>query len=316
MNRSQILIIVALAALLPAGALHSQPNLLTNGGFGSNLAGWSLDNSKPSEYLAEWNGLDAAGAPGSGSVLLVNSHPSGGTQTTPIVQCVPVVGGETYELDVQALIPGGQSRTGYFVSFVYWYPVADCLSSAISLAGYSEIHTVGAWTANSTEIIAPPGAQGARVDLALLKVEGLGTLVAHADNLSLRPSDATTCVPSGETLCLDDLPGDRRFRVRSSYMTVQAGGLSGNGQAIQLDPVGVNRGGVFWFFDSTNPELLIKVLNGCANNDHFWVFYSAGTNVGFTVAVVDTHTGLTFTRGNPDLTPALPLQSLAALPCS
>ena len=122
------------------------------------------------------------------------------------------------------------------------------------------------------------------------------------------------CVPSSTVLCLDDVPGDRRFQVTATYHTAQAGGLSGNGHAVQLDPVGLRRGGLFWFFSPDNPEVLVKVLDGCAVNNHFWVYISAGTNVGFDVTVFDTNLfSATKTYTNPDLTPAPPIQDATAL---
>lgn len=122
------------------------------------------------------------------------------------------------------------------------------------------------------------------------------------------------CVPSSTVLCLDDTPGDHRFQVTATYHTVQAGGLSGNGHAVQLEPVGLTHGGLFWFFSPDNPEVLVKVLNGCAINNHFWVYISAGTNVGFDVTVSDTDFfGMTKTYTNHDLTPAPPIQDAAAL---
>lgn len=122
------------------------------------------------------------------------------------------------------------------------------------------------------------------------------------------------CVPSSTVLCLDDAPGDGRFQVTATYHTSQAGGLSGDGHAVQLTPVGLTHGGLFWFFSPDNPEVLVKVLNGCAVNDHFWVYISAGTNVGFDVTVFDTNLfSATKTYTNPDLTPAPPIQDVTAL---
>jgi hypothetical protein len=46
------------------------------------------------------------------------------------------------------------------------------------------------------------------------------------------------------------------------------------------------------------------------------VFFSAGTNVGFTVDVIDTVTGEVFHGSNADLHPAAPVQATNALPCS
>jgi hypothetical protein len=126
---------------------------------------------------------------------------------------------------------------------------------------------------------------------------------------------ANPCVPSATVLCIDDEDGDRRFRAQVFFQTVQGGGGTGDAAAIPLSPLGVNDGGLFTFFSPENPEMLIKVLNGCPVNDNYWVFYAATTNVGFTVTVTDTVTGQTFVSSNPDQNAALPVQNTSAFPC-
>ncbi len=125
----------------------------------------------------------------------------------------------------------------------------------------------------------------------------------------------TSCVPSDTTLCLDNVPGDRRFQATLSYATTQGGGLSGKGQALPLAQNGVRRGGLFWLFSQDNPEMLVKVLNGCPVNGKFWVFTSAGTNVGFTLNVRDTKTGILRSYTNADLHAAQPQQDISAFSC-
>ncbi len=118
------------------------------------------------------------------------------------------------------------------------------------------------------------------------------------------------CAPDANTLCL---PADDRFRVSVYYETVQGGGRMGDAQAIPLDTVGLHRGGIFYFVDSENPEFLVKVLDGCAINDHYWVFYAATTNVGFELTVVDTQTPFAVrTYTNPDVHPALTITDTRA----
>ena len=124
------------------------------------------------------------------------------------------------------------------------------------------------------------------------------------------PAAASPCVPGATTLCIDG-----RFQVRVSFHTSQAGGRSGDAQAIGLQSLGVAQGGLFWFFAANDPEMLIKVLDGCALTGHYWVFYAATTNVGFTVTVADTQTGNARTYQNADLTAAPPVQDTAALAC-
>jgi hypothetical protein len=140
-------------------------------------------------------------------------------------------------------------------------------------------------------------------------------VVVPLDDVEVATLSPGGCAPDGTTLCLDDEAGDGRFQITVSYATSQGGGLSGNAGAVPLSPLAIDRGGVFWFFSRENPEMLVKVLNGCASNGYFWVFSSAGTNVGFTLRVRDTKTGKDFTRTNPDLHAAPPVQEVKALAC-
>ena len=112
---------------------------------------------------------------------------------------------------------------------------------------------------------------------------------------------ATTCVPDGITLCL---PDNDRFRVTLFFDTVQGPGNSGDAQAIALDSLGITKGGILHFGDPGNPEVLVKVLDGCGINNRWWVFYAATTNVGFQLTVEDTLAGLTKVYTNPDVHPA------------
>ncbi len=120
------------------------------------------------------------------------------------------------------------------------------------------------------------------------------------------------CAPGGGTLCIDDHPGDRRWAVGVAYNSSQA---SGTGQAIPLASLGVSEGGLFWFFDPTNPEMLLKIIDACALNQSFWVFYSATTDVGFAVTVRDTRTGRSRVYRNTDGTAAAPIQDTSAFAC-
>ena len=125
----------------------------------------------------------------------------------------------------------------------------------------------------------------------------------------------STCTPDATTLCVDDQAGDKRFRIQGGFSTSQGGGQSGPAHAIALSSLGVNQGGLMWFFSASNPELLLKVINGCAVNNSYWVFASAGTNVGLTITVTDTRTGTVKPYTNPDVQAFPPVQDTAAFPC-
>src|SRR5579862_4323196 len=124
------------------------------------------------------------------------------------------------------------------------------------------------------------------------------------------------CTPGDSTLCLDDQPGDRRWQLGVTFATAQGGGSAGNGHAVPLASLGVSRGGLFWFFNAGNPEMLVKVLDGCSLDQEFWVFAAATTNVGFTLTVLDTRTGRFKAYGNADRTPAPPVQDTSAFACT
>lgn len=121
------------------------------------------------------------------------------------------------------------------------------------------------------------------------------------------------CQADTHTLCIDDAPGDQRFAVRLSYATVLGDGASGDALATSLATLGVTDGGILSFFDVTNPEVLIKVINGCDFNGHYWVFYAAATNLGFRVEVEDTVTGFIWDSTNPDGLPALTVTDTSAI---
>lgn len=122
---------------------------------------------------------------------------------------------------------------------------------------------------------------------------------------------AGLCRSSATTLCINDDGEDRRFAVALSFASFSTGVFG----TAEITDSNFDRGGVFFFFNRHNPEVMVKVLNGCAVNGHFWVFVSAVTNVGFTATVEDTVTGEFWTYENPDQNVALPVQDVRAFAC-
>ena len=86
---------------------------------------------------------------------------------------------------------------------------------------------------------------------------------------------------------------DQRFEARVSWRDFD--GVEGSGVAVPL----AEDTGAFWFFDSANIELTVKVLDGRDINGHFWVFNGSLTNVEYTLTVTDTFTGAVYTFTNP-----------------
>ena len=96
-------------------------------------------------------------------------------------------------------------------------------------------------------------------------------------------------------MCLDG----GRFEVNVNWS-------SGNGEAGPASrvPGGTNNSGLFYFFDSDNWEMLLKVLDGCAVNGHYWVYSAAATDLGLDITVRDTATGAAWTYSKEPGPPA------------
>jgi len=187
-------------------------------------------------------------------------------------------------------------------------------------AAYEFVEPAGGW-ASTTETVKIPAVDGGLFGWSVAVSDDGSTLVAGALGAIIsgnRDQGAAyvfadpRCRGSATTLCLDDQPGDRRWKIGAAFTTAKSGGA---GQAIALASLGVSHGGLFWFFDGANPEILLKVLDGCAVNQHFWVFSSATTNVGFTVTVTDTRDGRAKVYTNQNGTAAKPIQDTGAFAC-
>jgi chitodextrinase len=104
------------------------------------------------------------------------------------------------------------------------------------------------------------------------------------------PGACGAASPAGSSLCL--LGG--RFQVTVEWRNAGTG-EHGSGQAIPL----TGETGMFWFFQPTNVELIVKVLDGRPVNGFFWTFYGGLSDVEYWVTVTDTLTGHAQTYLNP-----------------
>jgi hypothetical protein len=84
-----------------------------------------------------------------------------------------------------------------------------------------------------------------------------------------------------------------QFRVTASWK--KPDGQTGQGTIVPL----TDDATAFWFFDASNPELIVKVLDACGLNDRYWVFAGGLTNVEVTLTVTDTRTQESKTYKNP-----------------
>lgn len=99
--------------------------------------------------------------------------------------------------------------------------------------------------------------------------------------LALARVRPAACVPDTRTLCL----AGGRFKVQVEWRTLVPQVGVGTAKPLTSDT------GYFWFFNASNIELVIKVLDGRSINGHYWVFYGALSDVEYTITVTDSLTG-------------------------
>lgn len=314
MRRTATVLVLFLAAG-SAQAVIVQ-NAVQNAHFDTNLAGWVL-SSDPADFgvTVSWQAIDALGSGHSGS-LRANGSQSFTTSYEVMTECVALSPspGAKYDLSLRSRHQNIAAHTE--IAAAEYFSGPNCTGGIV---GSFEVDTSSGannvWQIEHHVNASGASAQSARVSLLGQETTGVPTRLEF-DDVYFGLAAPTSCTPGSGVLCVNDAPGDARFRIFGSYSTAQGGGSSGGLHAIDLSSLGVAHGGLMWFFAADNPELLVKVLNACTLNGRYWVFISAGTNVGVELFVEDTHTGAVVDDHNPDLSPFPAVQDLYALPCS
>ena len=146
------------------------------------------------------------------------------------------------------------------------------------------------------------GGTGANSRIAAT-LDQTGSWFIVANNYFFQPSDPgnyTLTLSCNTPACRSDMTAmclnQERFRVEVDWTDFE--GVNGQAQVVNL-PIASDDSGVFYFFSADNWEMLVKVLDGCAINNHFWVFAAATTNVEYTLRVTDTLTGQVSEYVNP-----------------
>jgi ELWxxDGT repeat protein len=139
-------------------------------------------------------------------------------------------------------------------------------------------------SAGDTQGFGPRGAQSTVPDELTAPPSQPALVHAWSSTAATEP-----CAPGPQRLCLNS----GRFAVEVSWKDFQ--GNTGKGTAVPF----TGDTGTFWFFDPSNVELAVKVLDGRPVNNKFWVFYGALSNVEYTIRVTDTETGSVKEYKNP-----------------
>ena len=104
------------------------------------------------------------------------------------------------------------------------------------------------------------------------------------------PTPTGLCQGDADTFCA--LDGD--FKIEVDWE--RRNGETGTGRLVS--GATSDNTGIFYFFEQGNWELLLKVLDGCAFNDHFWVFGGAASDVKYQIRVTDLVTDEVWTYDN------------------
>jgi subtilisin family serine protease len=114
------------------------------------------------------------------------------------------------------------------------------------------------------------------------------------------------CVSASGRLCLLA----NRFAAEVTWTNYQ--GVSGVGTALPL----TSDSGLFWFFAPANVELLVKLVDGCSYNGHYWVYAAATTDVEYHLRVTESSSGAFRTFDNILGTASPAFTSIDAFPCA
>lgn len=236
----------------------------------------------------------SAEGPSSSSVELVaydNDGAGGGPGT--------LLGSFHYTLDAIPVFPSVA-----FYSF-------DLTSTAGFILPDSSIFVGGIWSPNSTFACADtsPGTTPRTLygsftgGSSWMDLSPFPDDVGRALGIRVNPATTTTgCTSTATAMCLNN----GRFKVEATHQVT--GQPLKKAQAVKM----TDDTGYLWFFDSTNVEAVVKVLDACGLNNRYWVFAGGLTNVNTVITVTDTLTNTVERYTNPPNTKFQPIQDTDA----
>ncbi len=168
-------------------------NLLTNGSFDTDIAGWE----NPYSRIANWAPLDANDSPISGSAALTNDVMNGGSLTI-LNQCIEVSAGDLVEIAAKIYHPSGQAGEGTGRLRINFYSDISC-STTIDSWLYAYVPSdLDMWHDTGRADSAPDTTAAVRLDLAVRGLSGGTQFTAHFDDVSLTATPSVVFVDGFE----------------------------------------------------------------------------------------------------------------------
>lgn len=148
------------------------------------------------------------------------------------------------------------------------------------------------------------GTVDARVVQALLR----NPHVVRVDLSPDRPEPVDEPVFAAKALCV---PSATRACVQGGRFSIEVYLFSTNSFAQVF--TSSSESAVFWFFSSSNWEVVAKVLNGCAINNNYWVFAAGATSQNYQVNFFDYGRGKS--NGYSGFCPLADTGQIIGFPC-
>jgi len=195
--------------LLLAAASHAHANLLVNGSFTTNVAGWQTPTSS---FPLAWSSFDAGDSTSSGSAQIAVVQQQQAGATSNFFQAVTLSSNAHYVASVKGILPLGQQYTGTIQLVVRMY---NAQGQQLASASSNVISNPRNWTTLATDFTPPAGTTQGRFWLYAYRNEAFGELFAFFDDAIL-----DTIKPPGITI---DGPTQGQTNQRLTFEAIVTG---------------------------------------------------------------------------------------------
>ncbi len=274
-------------------------NLIVNPHFDAGFANWQpLVGVAPASL--SWSALDEGGKPASGSLRLANldSFATSGV----VSDCFAVSPGAPIVFGASAYGQQGPDPNQPARGQLVLWDGPNCSGANVGQLQSDLQYGLGVSTWGPIQGYGqvPAAAESAQLILSLSVVEEAPPTQLYFDNAFV--FEQASCASTSTVVCLND----RRFRAQINWLVPD--GTRGYGVLAPFTADSARS----TFFNPANVEVVLKVLDGCAANQRFWIFAAGLTNVQVSIKVKDTHTGASWSHLNPLDQPFAPVQDTSA----